>query len=1386
MNKWITLVFVLLTFNSLKGQLAITTFPYFEGFEQVDATGKPVHWLIYNEDGESEKTWSRTDASSYVCTGRYAMRHDYAAPAQNDWLVSPEITLPAGVTYQCVFRSLKDFYGYDNAKGKYSVWISTSDPEPTLGNYTEIWSSVPGTDLQKWEEVVLNLSDYAGQSVYVAFRYEAQNYHIWCIDDVSVVRLFDIDTGVTAITAPESKSRMTASESVTITVNNFGIQPLTAIPVTLEVNGSVIATESVPGTVNAQQEVVYTFTAKADLTAVRTHQLKAYTGWNADQHAANDTVEKQITNYGDCSVAVFPYSESFEDAGSDECWTIYNEEAEAISWIKRTWVSAVHTGIYNFVGSVNKGWLVSPKLLLETDKGYELSFWSYNRYNFEYEKNSVWISDGSANPADGNFVEIWSPASVKWDWEQTALDLSDYAGKEVYIAFRYEGYGHEWCLDDVGVVQLSDSDVGVTSILRPVSGKNLTDNEPVEVTVRNFSSKAKSGIPILLEINGAQVASETISGPVPAQSEINYLFTKQVDLSAVQSYTLKACTALGGDENPENNGNIRKVTNLGTGIVSVFPYTEGFEDDDVLSLWTQEKDAGNIAWDFRKGDCEGIITTPHSGERNANFYSYSVRGATKLVTPPLHLNALQAPVLKFWYVTEAYYGVDILKVYYKNAANASWTLLFEENKALSGWTEKILALPDKSGDYYIAFEGNAQIGNGILLDDVTVCEAEETDIALEAITRPVSGANLENAEEVTIRLKNMGRQNLNSVPVCLKVNGQLLPAETLDEPVATFEEITYTFRAKADLSEVKTHTIEVWTDLPGDAVRQNDSLSVNVTNYGNKAIIGTQPAFTTCSIAFVDDGDRENNYSPSADASPSVTFYPAETGKRVRAVFERFATVPFDDFMGLVLPGDSLVIYDGNRVDEDNRVAVLVGDLNANLPAPVVSHAPDGSLTFLFKKQSLSSDEGWEALIDCVDPVPHDAGVKRILSPLKGGNSAAEVKVLLKNYGGAPITSMEVVYNDVSEHFTGNIPPGETTEFTFNTPVDLSEIREDYRITTYTVLADDGDHSNDTVSVAFAYRAAISIYGYRFSGTGEVGVVSFDSNHPETLNLIHNYTDNGHRIIAGEQAGDSIYAYSVNVATGRAVRFLKLTKNWEEITSVLVTEFPSDLAYNYTNGKLYAITFDQNIGYEYLNEVNLATGQFIPVGLFPAHFFIAIACSKDGHLYGISNTGVLCAIHTETAEVTEIVSTGWASMYYQSMAFDHDTGRLFWAMTGEQSHLIELDPVEGRVNDLGKIDGNAELVALYIPYKETAIGIPDALEAPVIFPNPSNGWLSITSVPEKSTIRILDISGRLIQSYPNRSGRVELNLNLKSGIYFVRVEWNGESVIKKLIIKQLN
>lgn len=169
----------------------IRTLPYFEGFEMGETDWSCWTVIDEGENGsENEglpldsywKRYGHDDLDSVVpATGDYCAFHrGNPYYAQEGWLVSPQLFLQPGRNSTTLSF---DSYEYNLMEMFYeSVWISTTDTDPD--SFTEIWTQDNPSD--EWTTITIDLQEYQGQAVYIAFYYSAETNGNWYIDNVSV------------------------------------------------------------------------------------------------------------------------------------------------------------------------------------------------------------------------------------------------------------------------------------------------------------------------------------------------------------------------------------------------------------------------------------------------------------------------------------------------------------------------------------------------------------------------------------------------------------------------------------------------------------------------------------------------------------------------------------------------------------------------------------------------------------------------------------------------------------------------------------------------------------------------------------------------------------------------------------------------------------------------------------------------------------------------------------------------------------------------------------------------------------------------------------------------------------------------------------------------
>ncbi len=195
------------------------------------------------------------------------------------------------------------------------------------------------------------------------------------------------------------------------------------------------------------------------------------------------------------------------------------------------------------------------------------------------------------------------------------------------------------------------------------------------------------------------------------------------DLSASTTYSVYVTTDCGDEEsNPTTTISFATLCD----VITEYPYVQNFESG--ANCWSTEAIQGassffDDAWVVIDEDELGIITFI-SG--NAIWHTYESGVSGRLITPMFDLTSLTNPYIKFDYAKLPWQGVaESLTVHYKASAEDSWTLLATMNGTPDQWVLDSIALPNPSETYQIAFVSAGVDGYGVLIDNVTVYDAEE-------------------------------------------------------------------------------------------------------------------------------------------------------------------------------------------------------------------------------------------------------------------------------------------------------------------------------------------------------------------------------------------------------------------------------------------------------------------------------------------------------------------------------------------------------------------------------------------------------------------------------------------------------------------------------------
>lgn len=169
-------------------------------------------------------------------------------------------------------------------------------------------------------------------------------------------------------------------------------------------------------------------------------------------------------------------------------------------------------------------------------------------------------------------------------------------------------------------------------------------------------------------------------------------------------------------------------------VVSSFPWMEDFETGKRELYWKEQFiNASQTHWEVvRDWDSSYGYVPVYEGEYSIMFTETSrANNITRLITPQLDLTSLKRPALEFFRYTDdglTTYRWDELYLWYKNSPDGAWQFLTYYSEATDKWEKSVMNLPNPTGTYWIAFEGNTFFGNGIMLDNIKVYDANDSSI----------------------------------------------------------------------------------------------------------------------------------------------------------------------------------------------------------------------------------------------------------------------------------------------------------------------------------------------------------------------------------------------------------------------------------------------------------------------------------------------------------------------------------------------------------------------------------------------------------------------------------------------------------------------------------
>ncbi len=455
-----------------------------------------------------------------------------------------------------------------------------------------------------YDYVVTNPSPMDG-GVYIAsgessiaddFVFEAGVEYIFTIvqsgiyDNCELTIPRPVDVAVNEIVAPITSTDLSASETVTVKVENKGTEEISSFSLKLTVDGADVATEQFNGSLASGAETEYTFTAKADLSVAGAHTVKVEAVAEGDGDASNNAVEKIIYKV---SAVDPPFACDFSTADDMALWNVVDANNDGETWVYEETMQSAVLGYSAMYDSDDYLITLNPIRLSAGDAHVAFSYCSLSGY---FPERLQVLYGKTTDPSEMQLLY----EDIDFTISELTLQVVNFNVEEAgdyYFAFygcsTADQYGI--VVDDVEVdegVYVAAPDISVDKVVVPLSSTALTSEETIGAIVTNNSFSDISSFALSYKIGDGAEVKETFGDGLAAGETRTVEFAQKADLSAENTYEITVTASDVVSDLPEENTNDN--TAVGTVVhyaPATVPFTVDFSDESQRADYAYEEGA---------------------------------------------------------------------------------------------------------------------------------------------------------------------------------------------------------------------------------------------------------------------------------------------------------------------------------------------------------------------------------------------------------------------------------------------------------------------------------------------------------------------------------------------------------------------------------------------------------------------------------------------------------------------------------------------------------------------------------------------------------------------------------------------------------------------------
>ncbi|MDE6393162.1 MAG: DUF2436 domain-containing protein [Muribaculaceae bacterium] len=478
-------------------------------------------------------------------------------------------------------------------------------------------------------------------------------------------------------------------------------------------------------------------------------------------------------------------------------------------------------------------------------------FGDYGAFEYRIPENADPVA-GTANCVVDGEVSLLIPAGV-YDWltvvplpEGRSIPDGDYAiGDDfTFVAgktyrFKAEMRQGQFGMEDHMTLEV-DTDYGISGLVLPSSGTDMTAADQISVTVANCGQTVADKVSVCYSINGGVAVCETLpQSPAPGES-VEYAFTTKADFSRPAIYDVEAWVEVAGDMLPLNDrvkGRFRHFDILDPPFAYDFAsQAAAFADDWIIldrngddSTWIINEWISNPSGVMGVAGCGGAFTGDRTGD------DWLISQPLRLKRGPCHALLTLRSVMES--TTER---LQVCVGTSPEPEDMKVVATFEF--ATEQWIKKAVNFEvGEDGTYYVALHAVSESGYNIFVSDISVDEGEfegRPEIAVTKVIAPVANCDLPADGKVGLAIENRGTADLKDYTLTCTVtrpdNSKVTVSSAFGEALAPdgktvcmiTESVDFTqtgiydldFRIAAADAEANavawTECLEPWTELP--------------------------------------------------------------------------------------------------------------------------------------------------------------------------------------------------------------------------------------------------------------------------------------------------------------------------------------------------------------------------------------------------------------------------------------------------------------------------------------------------------------------------------------------------------------------------------------------